>query len=90
MTRPYHELFLHIEIFLCAQKCTIIKNIKKNSNKSKVSQNFLREELGIRFVEKESWPQKLPDCSPLDYYFWYALSEEDFRGRPDPFTLIEE
>ena len=60
------------------------------SHTSNVCQNFLREELGTRFIDKKSWPPKSPDCNPLDYYFWDALSEEVYKDRRVPFTSLEE
>ena len=60
------------------------------SHTSNVCQNFLHEELGTRFVDKMTWPPKSPDCNPLDYYFWDALSEEVYKDRRVPFTSLEE
>ena len=46
-----------------------------SSHTSVVAQQHLHKELGRRFVDKFSWPPSSPNCSPLDYYFWNAVSK---------------
>lgn len=61
------------------------------SHTSNVCQNFLREELGAaHFVDKTAWPPSSPDCNPLDYYFWDALTCEVYRNRRTPFISLDE
>ena len=43
--------------------------------------NFLKEKLKSRFVKNTNWPLKLPDCNPLDYYFWDRVQEKVYDGR---------
>ena len=75
---------LHVDLYLDDEFVFVQDGV--SSHTSNVFQNFLREELRIRFVDKESWPPKSPDCNPLDYYFWEALAEEVIKDRRNPFT----
>lgn len=60
------------------------------SHTSNLCQAYLREELGNNFVDKTAWPPSSPDCNPLDYYFWDALTCEVYKDRRTPFTSLEE
>lgn len=60
------------------------------SHASNLCQDYLRRELGNRFVDKLSWPPNSPDCNPLDYFFWNELSDKVYFGRREPFQSIEE
>ena len=54
-------------------------------------QNFLKQKLKSRFVKNTDWPPKLPDCNPLDYYFWDCVQEKVYDGRYCyPFPMIDK
>ena len=57
---------------------------------SDVAQAHLKEELGRRFVDKESCPPSSPDCLPPDYYFWNKVKQKLYRGRRLPFIDLKE
>ena len=44
----------------------------------------------IKFISKEEWPPKSPDCNPLDYYFWNAVSTKVYENRREPFANLEQ
>ena len=60
------------------------------SHTSNMCKDKLKELCGQRFLKKNEWPPKSPDCNPLDYYFWDALSVKVYENRREPFTCIEE
>ena len=41
-------------------------------------------------IESSEWPPSPPDCNPLDFYFWNAISTKMYEGRRDPFASIDE
>ena len=51
------------------------------SHRAKLVQDFLKENLGRRFVKSCDWPPYSPDCNPLDYHFWDAVSQKVYEGR---------
>ena len=54
-------------------------------------QNFLKQKLKSRFVKNTDWSPKLPDCNPLDYYFWDCVQEKVYDGRYCyPFAMIDQ
>ena len=52
--------------------------------------NVAQEELGKRFVDKESCPPSSPDCLPLNYYFWNKVKQKVYGGRRLPFKDLKE
>ena len=61
------------------------------SHRANQMQNFLKRKLKSRFVKNTDWPPKLPDCNPLDYYFWDRVQEKVYDGRYCyPFAMIDE
>ena len=61
------------------------------SHRANQVQNFLKQKLKSRFVKNTDWPPKLPDCNPLDYYFWDRVQEKVYDGRYCyPFATIDE
>ena len=50
------------------------------SHRANHVQNFLKQKLKSRFVKNTDWPPKLPDCNPLDYYFWDRVQEKVCDG----------
>ena len=64
---------------------------KSPSHRANHVQNFLKQKLKSRFVKNTDWPPKLPDCNPLDYYFWDRVEEKVYDGRYCyPFAMIDE
>ena len=61
-----------------------------SSHTYNICQDYLIEELGIRLIPKNEWPRASPDCNPLDYYFWDALSKAVYASRREPFNDIED
>ena len=51
------------------------------SHRTKIIQNFLREELKSRFVANTEWPPFFPDCNLVGYYFWNKVKEKVYSGR---------
>ena len=60
------------------------------SHTSGVAQQHLHKELGMRFVDKFSWPPSSPDYLSLDYYFWNVVKWKVYSGRRAPFKDLEE
>ena len=61
------------------------------SHRANQVQNFLKQKLKSRFVKNTDWPPKLPDCNPLDYYFWDRVQEKVYGGCCCyPFATIDE
>ena len=61
------------------------------SHRANQVQNFLKQKLKSRFVKNTDWSPKLPDCNPLDYYFWDCVQEKVYDGRYCyPFATIDE
>ena len=61
------------------------------SHRANQVQNFLKQKLKSRFVKNTDWPPKLPDCNPLDYYFWDRVQEKVYDGHYYyPFATIDE
>ena len=50
------------------------------SNRAKIGQIFLREELKSIFVASMEGPPSFPDCYPLEYYFWKEVKEKVYSG----------
>ena len=40
------------------------------SHTANVTQAYLKETFGRRFIKKDEWPPNSPDCNPLNYFFW--------------------
>ena len=51
------------------------------SHRANQVQSFLKQKVKSRFAENTDWPPKLPDCNPLDYYFWDCVQEKVYDGR---------
>ena len=51
------------------------------SHTANITQDYLKETLGLRFIMKSEWPPASPDTNPLDYYFWNAVKEKVYEGR---------
>ena len=51
------------------------------SHTSNLVQNFLNETMPRRFIKKDQWPPKSPDCNPLDFYFWNKVKTKVYEGR---------
>ena len=61
------------------------------SHTSNLVQDFLQERIPRRFVKKDQWPPKSPDCNPLDYFFWNKVKTKVDQGRiKQPFESEEE
>ena len=61
-----------------------------SSHTSKICQEKLKQLRGRKFIGKDEWPPKSPDCNPLDYYFWDALKVEVYKGRSKPFDNLDQ
>jgi transposase len=58
---------------------------------SNVVKNYMKAELGKRFITPTDWPSYSPDCNPLDYYFWNDVSTKVYEGRHcQPFATLDE
>ena len=51
------------------------------SHRSNLVQGFLQETFNSRFIKTHEWPPSLPDCNPLDYYFWNKVKEKVYENR---------
>jgi len=72
------ENFIFVQDSAPSHRCTIVKN-------------FLKEELRQRFLLPTAWPPYSPDCNPLDYHFWDAVSNRVYQGRHSkPFANLSE
>ena len=61
------------------------------SHRANQVQNFLKQKLMSRFVKNTDWPPKLPDCNPLDYFFWDRVQEKVCSDNYCyPFAMIDE
>ena len=61
------------------------------SHRANQVQNFVKQKLTPRFVKSTYWPPKLPDCNPLDHYFWGRGQEKVYDGRYCyPLATIDE
>ena len=52
-----------------------------SSHTANITQEFLSDTLGVRFLMKSEWPPASPDTNPLDFYFWNAVKEKVYKGR---------
>ena len=98
------SLFLLAEIFyylrddlipaveaMCPNKDFTFVQDSASSHRANQVQNFLKQRLKPRFVKNTDCPPKLPDCNPLDYYFWDRVQEKVYDGRYCyPFATIDE
>ena len=82
--------FLKIFIGIYSNKDFIFMQDAATSHTSNLCQNYLMQELGTRFITKNEWPPASPDCNPLDYYFWDALSTAVYGCRREPFQDLDE
>ena len=55
-----------------------------------ITQDHLKESFGRRFIRKDQWPPKSPDCNPLDFFFLDAVKREVYEGRQERFQGIDE
>ena len=56
-----------------------------------MTQKYLQDTLGVRFIMKNEWPPASPDTNPLDYYFWDAVKTKVYKGRMgEPFKNEKE
>jgi len=58
------------------------------SHTSRVTQEYL-EANTPEFIKKDEWPPQSPDCNPMDYAIWDALSEKVYSARTEKFTEEE-
>ena len=64
---------------------------KKDTEKKLFLLHQRKHKLKSRFVKNTDWPLRLPDCNPLDYYFWDRVQEKVYDGRYCyPFATINE
>ena len=60
------------------------------SHTANITQEYLKENFGRRFIRKDQWPPNSPDCNPLDYFFWDAVKQKVYEGRRERFQNIDE
>ena len=58
------------------------------SHTSRVTQAYLDQNTP-EYIKKDEWPPQSPDCNPMDYAIWDALSEKVYSGRTEKFTEDE-
>ena len=86
----HDDLILAVEAIYPNKDFTFVQDSAPSHQANQV-QNFLKQKLKSRFVKKTDWPPKLPDCNPLDYYFWDHVQEKLCNGHYCyPFTMIDE
>ena len=62
-----------------------------SSHTANMTQKYLQDTLGVRFIMKNEWPPASPDTNPLDYYFWDAVKTKVYKGRMgEPFKNEKE
>ena len=86
MNAKTYKLHLQKELLSDAQRLYKHKNwifVQDNapSHRSNLVQGFLQETLNSRFIKTHEWPPSLPDCNPLDYYFWNKVKEKVYENR---------
>ena len=76
---------------LYKHKNWIIVQDNAPSHCSNLVQDFLQETLNSSFIKTHEWPPSLPDCNPLDYYFWNKVKEKVYENRLNkPFENAKE
>ena len=40
----------------------------KTSHTTDIREDYLGEQFGHHFIQKDCWPLNSPDCNPLDYF----------------------
>ena len=56
-----------------------------------ITQEYLKENSGWRFIRKDQWPPNSPDCNLLDYFFWDGdVKQKVYEGRRERFQNIDE
>ena len=60
------------------------------SHTANVTQNYLKETFGRRFIRKYQWPPNSPDCNPLDFFFWDAIKRKVYEGRRERFGSLDK
>lgn len=45
-------------------------------------QNWMREKMGKKFMDKSKWPPRSPDLNPCDYFLWGYLKQEVYNPLP--------
>ena len=60
------------------------------SHTANVTQAYLEETLGRRFIKKDEWPPNSPDCNPLDFFFWDAVKNKVYEGQSERSKSIKE
>ena len=85
MTRPYRELFIPIEIFLCAQQCNYNQNLSKRklSIRQKFVKTFYVKILGLDFSTKNPGLQSHQTATP-----WTTISGMRSQKRSSGVDLI--
>ena len=84
------DLILAVEALYLNKYFTFVQD-SAPSHRANQLQNFLKQKLKSRFVNNTDWPPKLPDCNPLDYYFWDCVQDKVYDGRYCyPFATIDE
>ena len=61
-----------------------------SSHTANITQQYLKETFGRRFICKDQWSPNSPDCNPLDYYFWDAVKRKVYEGRRERFLSLAE
>ena len=61
-----------------------------SSHTANITQQYLKETFGRRFISKDQWSPNFPDCNPLDYYFWDAVKKKVYGGRRESFSSLGE
>ena len=45
-------------------------------------QNWMREKMGKKFMDKSKWPPRSPDLYPCDYFLWGYLKQKVYNPLP--------
>ena len=60
------------------------------SHTANITQEYLWNSFGRRFIKTDEWPQNYPDCSPLDYVFWDAVKSKVYEGMTERFENTDQ
>ncbi|KAL4467937.1 hypothetical protein ABPG72_022851 [Tetrahymena utriculariae] len=53
-------------------------------------QNYLKQQFGEKFIEKEFWPPRSPDLNPCDFYLWGHLKSKVYTPSPSNIDELKQ
>ena len=71
----HDNLFPAVEAMYLNKDVTLVQHSAPSHRTNQV-RNYLKQKLKSRFIKNTDWAPKVPDCNPLDHYFWDHVQEK--------------